>query len=259
MYTEESNPRRRVGLIVPSSNVTMEIEIPALLHARAQQHPTRFSVHASRMRMKSVTTQELRKMDQQSVRYAIELSDAAVDVQAYACLVALMSQGAGYHRVAARALSEAAAENGHPVTTVTSAGALVDGLQHLGARRVAMICPYRRPLARKVVDGLEAEGIAVQDCLALEIEDNLTVAAQDPMAPARLWRKLDTRGVDAIIASACVQMPSLPAIAAIEAEAGIPTLSAAVATTWAILRALQLDTVAPGGGALLTPPRNRTR
>ncbi len=36
------------------------------------------------------------------------------------------------------------------------------------------------------------------------------------MAPAELWKKLDTKGVDVIVASACVQMPSLPAIEAIE-------------------------------------------
>lgn len=76
---------RRVGLIVPSSNVTMETEIPALLRAREGVAPDRFTFHSSRMRMKNVTKEELEKMDDDSLRCAVELSDAAVDVQAYAC------------------------------------------------------------------------------------------------------------------------------------------------------------------------------
>ena len=78
---------RRVGLIVPSSNVTMETEIPALLHARERVASDRFTFHSSRMRMKNVTKEELEKMDDDSLRCALELSDAAVEVQAYACLV----------------------------------------------------------------------------------------------------------------------------------------------------------------------------
>ena len=41
----------RIGLIVPSSNVTVETEVPALL---ARHEGARFSFHASRMRMAHV-------------------------------------------------------------------------------------------------------------------------------------------------------------------------------------------------------------
>ena len=85
--------------------------------------------------------------------------------------------------------------------------------------------------------------------MALEIEDNLKVAAQDPDAPAELWKKLDVTGIDVIVASACVQMPSLSSIETIEKASGIPTISASVATTYSILNALKLKPVAPGGGA----------
>ena len=41
--------------------------------------------------------EELKRMDADSDRCALELSDAHCDVLAYACLVAIMSQGANYH------------------------------------------------------------------------------------------------------------------------------------------------------------------
>ena len=246
-----ASPSRRVGLIVPSSNTTMETEIPALLTARAQVLPDRFTFHSSRMRMKKVTKQELAAMDKDSERCAAELSDAAVEVQAYACLVAIMSMGLGYHRQSQSKLSAVAAANGHPTVALNSAGALVDGLAHLKAKKIAFICPYMKPLAQVVADYFENEGFEVQDYLALEIADNLEVGAQDPMAPADLWQKLSLNNVDAVVASACVQMPSLPALDAIEAATGLPTTSAAAATTRAILKGLKLKPIAPGGGTLL--------
>lgn len=243
---------RRVGLIVPSSNVTMETEIPALLKAREAILPDRFTFHSSRMRMKSVVKEELEAMDADSVRCSVELSDAAVEVQAYACLVAIMSMGLGYHRESKTKLEKATLENGCPTPVLNSAGALIDGMKDLGIKKVSIICPYMKPLTKLVVDYIEHEGVEVQDFLALEIPNNLEVASQDPTAPSELWRKLDVRGVDAIVASACVQMPSLPSIEMIERASGIPTLSAAVATTRQILRSLNLTEIAPGGGALLS-------
>ena len=246
-----THKNRRVGLIVPSSNVTMETEIPALLRNREEIFSDRFTFHSSRMRMKSVVKEELERMDDDSVRCAFELSDAAVEVQAYACLVAIMSRGHGYHKVSEQRLFKATKENGVPTPSVNSAGALIDGMHLLGMKKVSIICPYMKPLTKLVVDYIENQGIEVQDFLALEIPNNLEVAAQDPNAPAELWKKLDTKGIDGIIASACVQMPSLPAVEKIEKMSGLPTLSASVATTWSILNALDLTAKAPSGGALL--------
>jgi|TARA_B100001093_G_C26820115_1_gene1011528 maleate isomerase len=230
----------------------METEIPALLKAREMVLPDRFTFHSSRMRMKAVVKEELAAMDADSIRCATELSDAAVEVQAYACLVAIMSMGLGYHRESKEKLAQATSDNGCPTPVLNSAGALIDTMKEKGFKKVSIICPYMKPLSKVVVEYIENEGIEVQDFLALEISDNLKVARQDPTAPAELWRKLDVRGVDAIVASACVQMPSLPAIEMIERASGLPTISAAIATTRQILQNLGLTKIAPGGGVLLS-------
>ena len=242
----------RIGQIVPSSNVTMETEIPAMLRAREAILPERFTLHSSRMRMKKVTAEELAAMDGDSDRCALELSDAAVDVLGYACLVAIMSMGPGYHRASEARLHGRTIENGHPAPVVTSAGALIDGLAALGAKRVAVVAPYMKPLTQMVVSYIEGEGIAVQDWLALEIPDNLEVAAQDPANLLGHYRKLDLTGIDVLVLSACVQMPSLPAIQRVEDEIGLPVVSAAVCTTHQMLKRLGLETRVPDAGALLS-------
>lgn len=242
----------RVGQIVPSSNTTMETEVPAMLRIREQHFPERFTFHSSRMRMKRVTKAELEAMDHDSDRCALELSDARVDVLGYACLVAIMSMGKGYHREAEKRLEARTRENGAPAPVVTSAGALIDGLQAMKVKRVSLVCPYMKPLTKLVVDYIESEGIEVHDYIALEIPDNLQVAAQDPAQLMDIYKRVDCTGTDALVLSACVQMRSLPSIAAAQDESGLPTISAAVATTWQMLRRLGLDTTIPGCGALLS-------
>lgn len=242
----------RIGQIVPSSNVTMETEIPAMLSARQAIRPERFTFHSSRMRMKTVAKEELAAMDGESDRCALELSDARVDVLGYACLVAIMAMGHGYHRASQTRLQERTAANGAPAPVVSSAGALVDGMHRMGLRKIALVAPYMKPLTKLVVDYIEAEGFEVVDHVALEIPNNLDVAAHDPARLPGIVAGLKTSEADAVVLSACVQMPSLPVVPLVEAQVGKPVLSAAVATTWSILNALDLEPVVPGAGALLS-------
>ncbi len=242
----------RIGQIVPSSNTTMETEIPAMLLARQQIRPERFTFHSSRMRMKKVVKEELAAMDGESDRCAVELSDARVDVLGYACLVAIMAMGHGYHRVSQQRLHERTVANGGPAPVITSAGALVDALDLIGAKRVVVVAPYMKPLTELVVDYIRHEGHSVIDVRALEIPDNLAVGRHDPGRLPAIVSQLDYRAADAIVLSACVQMPSLPVIAEVEAMTGKPVVTAAVATTHAMLKALGLEAIVPGAGALLS-------
>lgn len=247
------SPRQpyRVGLIVPSSNTTMETEIPALLTRRARVAPERFTFHSARMRMTTVSEDELRAMDDASVECAVHLSDARCDVLAYACLVAIMARGGGYHEVAEARLAKAAADNGAAAAVVSSAGALVDALHALGARRAALITPYVKPLTEAVARYIEECGVEVSDAVSLEVDDNVAVGRLDPQRLPGIARELTLQGVDAVVLSACVQMPSLEVIARAEQELGVPVLSAATATARKILLALDLEPTIPGAGSAL--------
>lgn len=242
----------RIGQMVPSSNTTMETEIPAMLRAREALRPERFTFHSSRMRMRKVTKEELAAMDDQSDRCATELADARVDVIGNACLVAIMSRSRGYHRQSEERLARVAAESGGAIPIVSSAGALIEGLHAIGAKRISVITPYLRPLTELVLDYIRAEGIEVIDSISLEIADNLAVGARDPLALADIVKDLKIEGADAIVLSACVQMPSLAAIPIVQARFPIPVLSAAVATTWRMLKVLGLEPIVPDAGALLS-------
>ncbi|MGW9029725.1 Asp/Glu racemase, partial [Streptomyces sp. NPDC055722] len=123
----------RVGLLVPSSNTTMETEVPEVLRRVAATTGDRFTFHSSRMRMKTVSESELAAMNADADRAAIELADADVDVMAYACLVAIMAQGRGAHRDIERRLASTSADAGVAVDVLSSAGGDGARVPHQGA------------------------------------------------------------------------------------------------------------------------------
>lgn len=250
--SSDARSAMRVGLIVPSSNTTMETEVPAILRAHEQVSDDRFTFHSARVRMKQVTQEELTAMDQNAGVAAAELADADVDIIGYACLVATMSQGHGHHQVSQERLAGIVAEEtGRSIPVVASAGAVVQALEYLGAKRVAVIAPYMKPLTETVCSYIEHEGYDVVDSISLEVPDNLEVGRLDPAQLLELSRRVDTSGADALLLSACVQMPSLPVLQQVQDQFDIPVLSAAAATAWRILTELGLEPVAPGAGDLL--------
>jgi maleate isomerase len=242
----------RIGLIVPSSNTTMETELPELFRRQSEATGHRYTFHSARAAMKQVNREELLAMVGKAADCAVAVSDADVDVIAYACLVAVMAQGAGAHKESEQVIADAARENGHPAEVVSSAGALVRSLRAIGASRIAMVTPYMAPLTQMVREYIEGEGIQVLDAVALEVPDNLAVGRLDTANLPGIARGLQREGAEAIVLSACVQMPSLPAVQQVEDELGLPVVTAATATTYEVLDALGHRPAIPGAGRLLS-------
>jgi len=241
----------RIGQIVPSSNITMEREVPAIFNARMQVLPEQFSFHASRVRMHRVVAEELERMNRDMGRCALELADARVDVMSTACLVATMCMGNGYHRQVIEELGAAIADAPYRPQIMTSAGALVEELKDFGARRISLMAPYSDALTKTVVEYIEHEGIEVKDVINFSILDNLEVGERNPLQLLEDVKRLDTKGVDTVVLSACVQMPSLSALEPAQQALGIPVTSTAACTVRQMLRRLGLDARAPGAGAYL--------
>lgn len=85
----------QIGQIVPSSDTTMETEIPAILRACEEAHIGigRFTSHSSRTRMKKVGSAELEAMDRDSLRCAAELLEAVAPGTSYLMSAANLADG----------------------------------------------------------------------------------------------------------------------------------------------------------------------
>jgi maleate isomerase len=189
----------------------------------------------------------------ESDRCARELADARVDVVAYACLIAIMAEGRGAHEASESRLAATLASAGCAAPVTSSAGALVRALQRLDAKRVALVAPYVRSLTRVVIDYLAAYGIEVVSSVSLEVDDNVAVGRLDPSGLVAHAAQLNMLGADAVVLSACVQMPSLSAINEAEQEFDLPVLSASTATAREVLAWLGEEPYVPRAGAALAP------
>jgi len=160
--------------------------------------------------------------------------------------------GTGYHRTSESNLAAIAAREGGPAPVVTSAGALVKTLGELNFRRIAVLAPYMKPLTATVTDYIAAEGFTVQSVHSLEISDNLAVGRRDPFAALEAAGQLDLAGADALVLSACVQMPAAAAIEDAQQRFGLPVVTASSCTVRQMLKALGLPAIVPGYGAALS-------
>ena len=243
-------------MIVPSSNVTMERELPKLFSAQGRAMGQDFGFHAARVRMRNVSPEELLSMNSQASRAAEELADAQVDVLLYACLVAVMVEGPGAHCPAESRMKDSLQKSGRDAPVISSAGALVNTLHDMGARRIGLIAPYAPALTEKVCQYLAAESIEVVESRSRNVTNNSEVGRLDQLELLELARTLP-RDIDVIVLSACVQMPSLDMIQRVEDELKTPVISAATATAYQCLKALGVQPKIQGAGRLLSSSESK--
>jgi maleate isomerase len=94
--------------------------------------------------------------------------------------------------------------------------------------------------------------VEVADLVALEVSDNVAVGCIPPETLVEHARAVCAQGgLDALVLSACVQMPSLAVVKLVEDEVGIPVVTAATATARSILLALGLTPSIPDAGRML--------
>ena len=253
--TNPAGRAHRVGMIVPSSNTTMETEIPELMRRQSIRSGAAFSFHAARLRLLQVTPEALQAMNACATDAVDALCDAQVDCMMYACLVAAMHGGRRSVEDTGARLGGQTLSNGNLGPVITSAGALVNALNVMGVRRAAMITPYKKALTQKVAGTLGEYGIEVTQMHSLEVVDNAAVGRLDPQNLISIAANMDLTGVEALILSACVQMPSLPVIDEVEQMLGLPVISAATATAFALLHSLGMEPAVFGAGQLLHSSR----
>jgi maleate isomerase len=159
-----------------------------------------------------------------------EVSTAAPAVTVYLCTSASFVSG-----VEGEARIRAAMEAGGARHAVTTSGALLTALDALGLRRVAVATPYDAALTDLLVAFLTEAGMVTTGTSHLGMEADIWRVG--PETVRGLVRALPLDGAEGIFL-ACTNLPTHDAIPSLEAELGLPVLSANLVTLWAALRRL---------------------
>lgn len=181
------------------------------------------------------------------------------DVVAYAC-----TSGSFIRRRAGERALIASMETAGAPQAVTTSGALVEALHHLDITRVAVATPYDELISLGLSAFLEESGIAVARMQHLGLAGRIwTVPYAETVA---MVRRTFTTDCQAVFIS-CTNLATFDIIAPLEAELGVPVLTANQVTLWAALRAVGVAAQGPGqrllvdsqGTAPASPPRRPRR
>lgn len=210
----------RVGLMVPATNTTMEREMLGWLPAGSTV--TRVGIPRTTGLLTRETMPAYR--DAALALAAQHFSPATHDLLAYGCTAAGFIAGPAGDAELARELERV---TGLPV--VTTARAMVLGLQRLGAKDIAVVTPYQDSVNEQLRDFLADGGITVKRMDTLRAADLAALCAIQPPEVEALARKTMGADCDALFIG-CSQLPTQPFLADLAAHFGRPALSSISAT-----------------------------
>src|SRR5271169_360233 len=110
----------RMGLIVPSLNVTIEPEFNAIA-------PRNISIHATRLLLEKGEKKSLERMAKKTEEACDLLASARVDAIAYACTTGSLVKGESWEKDLVKRMNSRVS-----VPVITTAGAVVDALREMG-------------------------------------------------------------------------------------------------------------------------------
>jgi len=239
----------RIGLLVPSSNTTVEVEFYRAL-------PKGVTLHVARLFLTQITPESILGMVQDLEAQCRNLASADVDVIVLGATAPSFLKGLGYDREIIARIEKA---TGKRATTTSTA--LIDALRHLGVSRVVLGSAYDDKVNAIAQSFLEASGLEVVAAQGLSYVDNLAVGRLDVTSAYDLARKVDRREAEAVVL-ACTNWKTMDAIDRLERELGKPVVTTSQASLWAALRIIGGVEGVPGYGRLLkdlTAPSKQTQ
>ena len=239
----------RIGLLVPSSNTTVEPEFYRAL-------PKGVTLHVARLFLAQIATDSIANTVRDLETQSRNLATADVDVIVLGAAAPSFLKGLGYDREMAQKITAA---SGKPATTTSTA--LIEALHHLGVSKVVLGAAYDDKVNAIAQSFLEANGFNVLSAQGLGLVDNLVVGRLDENSAYEFARKIDRPDAEAIVL-ACTNWKTLDMIERLERELGKPVISTTQVSIWAALRAVGRIEGVPGYGRLLrdlTAPSKQTQ
>ena len=228
----------RLGLIIPSSNTTMEAEFWRMASGWA-------TVHTARMRLEKITINELEEMEEQMLEAAIRLADAEVNVIGYGCTSGSLLKGKDHGGEIERKITEKTG-----ISAVATAKAVIEALGELQIKKLCVATPYIEEINELEKSFLEQNEIEVLRIKGLGIAQNREVGSKDPSVAYELAKEVFMPEAQGIFIS-CTNFRTAEMIDRLEKELGLPVISSNTATLWAMMRKAGAKRKPKGYGRLL--------
>jgi len=228
--------RRKLGILLPSSNVTMEYEMSMMA-------PQGVSFHFSRIPQTEDTKEQLEAMIDYVPEKSNLLAHARVDAIAFGCTSGSFIKGIGYDNKVIKAI-----QNSTGIIATTTSTAVVEALKIAGVKRLSVGAPYSDSIMDKLKNFLEKNDFEVVKIKGLNMvcgEGDLSLEVT-----YNLIREIDVPHADGIFIS-CTDFKTVELLEILESDFGKKVISSNQATMWKLLRLAGMKTSICGFGSLL--------
>jgi maleate isomerase len=229
--------RRHFGVLIPSTNTTVEIEYTRHLPVTLQFHIGRCG--------KAANTPFSPSLDEDVIRQSKLLGDAKVEVITLAQTSASLFDDDYDATVKAQMASHAG------VPAVTSAEAIGEAVRALGMTRIGIVTPYSAAVIQRAKRYFETKyRLQVVGMEGFGATDAYAIGKLDANMAFEGLQRVDTPAIEVLIVPGG-NFPTMPWIAAWERALGKPVVTTNQATLWAALGVMKLNNPLPGLGRLL--------
>lgn len=229
---------RHFGVLIPSTNTTVETEYTRML-------PAQWQAHYARVKSASIDGSPFSPPRDEDVEYqASLLGTARVEI---VCLIqtsaSLFSED--YDEGAVRRMA------GAGVPAFNSAMAIGEAMQSLGTKRIAIVSPYSERVSASAKRYYESRyGLAVVALEGFAATDSYAIGNLSPTMARDAFARIDRPEIEAFVVPGG-NFPTMASIAGWEAEFGKPVVTTNQAALWAIVKHLGSSDRFPGLGRLL--------
>jgi maleate isomerase len=231
------------GVLIPSTNTTVEIEYNRLL-------PPSLQAHVGRL-LTSGTGPFSPSLDADIDHQARLLGTARVEVVSLAQTSASLFAD-DYDANVVRRMS-----TGAGVPAITSAQAVGEAVQALGARRIALVSPYSPPVmerARHYYESkYELEVVALEGFAA---SDSYMIGKLGPENARDAFARIDRHEIEVLVVPGG-NFPTMAFVPEWERACGKPVVTTNQAALWAMMRIMGVEERLSGLGRLLETMPNR--
>jgi maleate cis-trans isomerase len=234
---EETAMTHHFGVLIPSTNTTVEIETRLL--------PPTYQAHFGRL-MTSAPGRTFQPSRDEDIDYQSRLLGTAkvgllILAQTSASLFA-----DDYDEVVTRRMREGAG-----VPAITSAQAVGRAVRALGARRIAIVSPYSAEVNERAGRYFAAKhGLETVALEGFGATDSYAIGQLGPENARNAFARIDRPGIEVFIVPGG-NFPTMTSIAGWEREFGKPVVTTNQASFWAMLRHFNTGDRIPGFGRLL--------
>ena len=228
---------RRIGVLLPSSNMVIEPEFYRTV-------PPGITVHSMRLFLTEEKYNAWMTMNQEIEKGSVYLSTAEVDVILFACTGASFAKP-GYDREIVARIHQATG-----LRSTTTSTAVLEAFNELKVKKISLATPYPKEANGIAKVFFESNGIEVIVEKGLGIVSSAEIGKLSPAAAHQLAMEADRPEAEAILLS-CTNLRTFDVLEKLEKHLGKPVISSNQASLWKTLKILGSGLPIRGCGMLL--------